>query len=166
MTDDDSRWQTLEGGYRTVYDPRPALQALELGEDRWDELWEELHHQGDVGTASYAAVSILARSARDDIHLYALVSTIEIERHRPGNPPLPDWLREEYREAWALLKTRALAELSECRDPLRLRTMMGVLALAAGCLRLGTVLAHSDESELQEIQSRFGPVVDSLSGWG
>jgi hypothetical protein len=40
------------GGYRTAFDPRPALQNLESNvrvKEAWQELWEGLHHQGDVG---------------------------------------------------------------------------------------------------------------------
>jgi len=57
---DDNRWEQLLGGYRTQFDPRAAFSKLESNiqcEDAWDELWEGLHHQGDVGEASYAAVA-------------------------------------------------------------------------------------------------------------
>ncbi|MEG0881483.1 MAG: hypothetical protein RSH52_09485, partial [Janthinobacterium sp.] len=53
---DDPLWTTLEGGYRMPYDVAKALKAMQAGDDVWHELWEELHHQGDVGVASYAAV--------------------------------------------------------------------------------------------------------------
>ena len=56
---DEDLWSNLTGGYRTPFDPRPLLAELEIGQDphtTWDKLWEELHHQGDVGDASYAAV--------------------------------------------------------------------------------------------------------------
>jgi hypothetical protein len=75
----DLRWRQLEGGYRVHYDPRPALARLEQGADAsqaWSESWQELHHQGDVGTASYAAVPHLLRvhGTRDvaDWNTYAM----------------------------------------------------------------------------------------------
>ena len=55
----DEFWDHLTGGYKTRFDPRSHFARLEAGEDVeniWHELWEELHHQGDIGTASYAAV--------------------------------------------------------------------------------------------------------------
>jgi len=61
---DDKRWNNLMGGYKTPFDPRPSLQKLESHQDTasaWEELWEELHHQGDVGDASYAAIPELVR---------------------------------------------------------------------------------------------------------
>lgn len=63
----DKRWSDLKGGYRMKFDPRPFLSSIETDEDTdaaWHELWEELHHQGDVGDASYAAVPHLVRIPR------------------------------------------------------------------------------------------------------
>ena len=64
---DDNRWNNLTGGYRIQFDPRPLLAKLESGRDtatNWHELWDELHHQGDVGEASYASVPHLVRIHR------------------------------------------------------------------------------------------------------
>ena len=60
---DDKRWEGLKGGYKVLYDPRPALRELESGspvEPIWKELWEDLHHQGDIGEASYCSVTDIA----------------------------------------------------------------------------------------------------------
>ena len=66
----------------------------------WEELWEELHHQGDVGDASYAAVPELVRIHRNggavDWNLYAIMAIIELARTEPQNPEVPDWLSEDY----------------------------------------------------------------------
>jgi len=97
---EDHRWEKLWGGYRTVFDPRPALQNLESNvhtKDAWHELWEGLHHQGDVGEASYAAVPHIVRVHRkqgqDDWNTYALVAVIELARGKGTNPDVPSWLR-------------------------------------------------------------------------
>jgi hypothetical protein len=42
----DPIWRELEGGYRMPYDASKALAQMEGGESVWEELWEELHHQG------------------------------------------------------------------------------------------------------------------------
>ena len=137
----DPRWQQLQGGYRTPIDVT-ALQRLETGdEDAWDELWDELHHQGDVGEASYAAVPHLVRIAAAlparDRNFYGLVSTIEIERHRVTNPPLPDWLRDDYDAAIDELLRLALADLAHEADALTIQSILGAVALARGVLELG-----------------------------
>ena len=84
---DDSRWKTYKGGYGVKYDASIPLRRLFEGGARqkiWNELWEELHHQGDVGTASYAAVPHLLEFARVskklDWNVFGLIATIELAR--------------------------------------------------------------------------------------
>src|SRR4051812_37118099 len=99
----DDRWSTLKGGYRIPFDPRPLLKRLEVESDTkvvWEELWRELHHQGDVGEASYAAVPHLVRiyrqRKRTDWNTYAMVTVIELAREEGSNPPVPEWLSQDY----------------------------------------------------------------------
>ena len=59
MNGGDRYWGELQGGYQVPYDPRPALAKLKRNvrdESAWKELWQELYHQGDIGSASYAAI--------------------------------------------------------------------------------------------------------------
>lgn len=154
LTLDDPIWPTLQGGYRMDYDATPALRELEAGEDSWHELWEELHHQGDVGVASYAAVPQLVRIAAaatergEDV--YALCALIELERHRKHNPPLPDWLRDSYRSAWVQLAQLAARELQDAPEASMLNALFAVLAMARGELRLGALLLQMDSSEVDD----------------
>lgn len=106
----DPKWTSLAGGYGDLYDPRPALSKIAAGvavSSVWEELWNELHHQGDVGEASYAAVTALVEIYSDgrplDWNLFALCATIEVERHRRRNPLLPEWLHDDYATAWQKL---------------------------------------------------------------
>src|ERR1700733_9584133 len=110
---DDNRWNNLTGGYRTKCDPRPLLAQLESEQNKetaWNELWEELHHQGDVGEASYASVPHLVRIHRAngavDWNPYAIVAIIELARGKGDNPQVPTWLEEDYLPA-----IRELAEI-------------------------------------------------------
>jgi hypothetical protein len=155
---DDPRWKQLKGGYRDLYDPTSALIRLENGEPVekiWQELWNELHHQGDVGEASYAAVPHLVRIQKEKGSLgwnfYLLVATIELERHEPRNPPMPDWLQNSYDTAWKDLLFLALQDVQQSNEPLTVRTALGAIALAKGFPFLGRLLAHHKESELEEI---------------
>ena len=82
----------LFSAYREEYDPFPALDLLKT--DRataLDELYENLHHQGDVDTASYAAIPALVNAGELD-----LVCIIEICRYYEGNPVIPEYLIAEY----------------------------------------------------------------------
>ena len=145
---EDPRWRTLHGGYRVPYDASLPLARLERGEDVWSELWDELHHQGDVGEASYAAVPHLVRIASvrpgRDRNLYALASVIEVERHRRRNPPLPSWLSAAYADAWTQLLGLALEDVRGVADPDTLHAILGVIALARGQLKLGAWIEDGD----------------------
>ena len=85
---DDKRWKEFEGGYRIKYDASIPLLKLQNGTDSpeeiWSEFWDELHHQGDVGAASYAAIVRVARIIRDrkifDYNPFGLAVTIDLAR--------------------------------------------------------------------------------------
>jgi hypothetical protein len=160
---EDPKWRSLDGGYRRPYDASAALRRLQRGEEQgliWFELWNELHHQGDVGEASYAAVPILVsvQDARRDLdwNFYALIATIEIERYRHHNPPIPDWLRDDYKSAWKDLQTVALRDYELPHDPVTARAILGVLALCKGLRIIGAAVSHFDESEIAEF---FGGLI-------
>ena len=153
----DPKWPSLAGGYGVPYDPRPALSKLASNVDvasAWDELWNNLHHQGDVGEASYAAVTALLDLYNDSVtdwKLFALTATIEVERHRKNNPRLPEWLRDDYRVAWRKVEQLALSALQTPTDSETLQSSLAVIAIARGNLKLGALIINLDSSELDEI---------------
>lgn len=158
----DPKWSTLAGGYRVPYDPRPALSKLAANVEvatAWEELWNNLHHQADVGEASYATVPALvdlySTDNVPDWNLFALTATIEVERHRKGNPPLPEWLRDDYQVAWRKLEELALTTLSKNTNSETLQALMAVLAIARGNLKLGALIIEIDSSELDEILEQY-----------
>jgi hypothetical protein len=157
ISDNDPRWATLEGGYRVPYDPRPAVERLRTQPDdarAWEDLWENLHHQGDLGVASYAAVVALARLRESTLlpsgQLFGLVSTIEVERHRRTNPPVPDWLMTDYTGAWRILLDCALREVKSSTDPHVLQSALAVVGLAKGLIAVGALLWYHDRTTLRE----------------
>jgi hypothetical protein len=100
---DDTRWQSYRGGYRVPYDASAGLQRLLADgpdEELWEEFWTELHHQGDVDQASYAAVpwlvEFIRRSPRIDWNALALIATIELERDQHRNPMVAKELAADY----------------------------------------------------------------------
>ena len=155
---DDTRWMTLKGGYHISYDPRPALLRLEEEESvavAWEELWNELHHQGDIDNASYAAVPHLVRiygaKSKIDWNFYGMVSTIEIERHRKKNPSLPDWLAEDYFHAWNELVKLALRDFPKVQADIDVKNILGALAVAKKQLKLSALISNFDDVEIGEI---------------
>lgn len=151
---EDDKWKELQGGYRCRYDASVPLRSLQSGIDVWDELWNELHHQGDVGLASYAAIPHLVRiasgAAHRDWNFYGLVATIEVERHRKENPALPSWLEADYHDALTRAAGLGLNDMAAAQDSSTTQAILSILALAKGELRLGAMLAGLDGSELAE----------------
>lgn len=153
----DDRWSGLLGGCRLAYDPRPALKAIADDQDAeaaWSELWEELHHQGDVDVASYAAVPWIARAAAAKAggwNAYALAVTIEQSRVHDRNPPIPEWLSADYAEAWETLFAAALDVLRVADDSLTVGNALAVVALRKGLPVLARLAGEFDENERQKI---------------
>jgi hypothetical protein len=155
---DDQRWPSLDGGYRIPYDASAPLREMERADNLqpiWDELWNELHHQGDVGLASYAAIPQLVRIARArnlaDWNLYAIASTIESARHEGQNPALPEWLESSYSAAWQDLQSMALDHLRSQTDEVTTRSILAVVAIARGLSKLGRLLSEFHASEIEEV---------------
>ncbi|MBQ9350398.1 MULTISPECIES: hypothetical protein [unclassified Phyllobacterium] len=150
----DERWYTLRSGYRDLYNPSDALQALEQGDFTlaWDELWENLHHHGDVDTAAYAAVPEIVRIAWQlklrDWNAFALVATIEAARlNNDRNPPIPEWLMDAYERAWVDMATLALHIYPKAEDPALVTSLLSVLAFAKGNRTIGTFAMDLTEDE-------------------
>ncbi len=162
MTDEE-QWVDLCGGYRTPYDPRGAVAKLRDGDAKaaWDELWQELYHQGDVGEASYAAVPLLADAhearAVSDWNTYAIAATIEEARQNPDNPSLPVWLADDYEAAWRKLQRLAAKELPAATDAELIDSIIAVLAFGKGRTSLGRMALLGDD-ERKELLDQ--------SGWG
>jgi hypothetical protein len=160
---DDPRWAGLHGGYRTPYDPRPALLSLQQGrsvEAAWKELWNELHHQGDVGEASYAAIPHLVRIHAErrepDWNTYALIATIEDVRTNAGNPEMPTWLQNSYDEALRQLVELGLDDLREAKRPELVNSIIAVLAIKKGQRLLGRLAIAFTDDERREILAKAG----------
>ena len=134
---DDPRWLSMLGGYRVPFDPRPWLALLKSGENRkavWDALWENLHHQGDVGEASYATVPHLVRIYRQlqvfDWNAYGIVGIVELCRGERQNPALPSFMQADYCQAIQELAEYGIGQLPSVNDPEDVRAILSIVALS------------------------------------
>jgi len=159
---DDPRWTELAGGNGVPYDPRPAFERLKLDTDPdsvWQELWENLQHDGSVGEASYAAIPQLVKIVQDRPErpwsFFLLAGTIELDRESADNPVLPEWLEESYSSAWEKLFEIARDELAGAADPLTLRCLLATIAIAKGDSLRGRVLMDHDDDELEEMLGEY-----------
>jgi hypothetical protein len=161
---DDSRWETLKAGYRIPVDLRPLLARLESGEDpasAWQEVWEELYHQGDVGEGSFIAIPHLVRIHRQrgiaDWNTYAIAATVELVRGKGGNPDVPPWARESYDHALRELGKLGLKELPDARERETVQAILALLAIVHGARTYGRILSEFTEDEVLELEkAAFG----------
>jgi hypothetical protein len=157
---EDVRWLNMTGGYRSPLDPRPLLKRLETDSDTtgvWHELWDELHHQGDVGDASFASVPFLVESYRQrgvlDWNTYAIVAIIELARKEGKNPDVPRWIADDYFEAIGKLAAIGTTEVLRAEADEDVRAMLSIIAIAKGLRIHGKLLVNYSEDELLDIAS-------------
>jgi len=142
-------------------DPRPLLRRLEAEHDTarvWQELWEELHHQGDVGDASFAAVPFLVRIYQErgviDWNTYAIVAIIELARTEGKNPDVPEWIAEDYFQAIRKLAEIGTKEVMQAEAADQVCAILSVVAIEKGLRTHGKFLLNYSEAEMIDIESR------------
>lgn len=144
------------------FDPRALLKRLESDGDTkeaWQELWEELHHQGDVGEASYAAVPFLVQNYRKRRVLhwntYAIVAVIELARTDGKNPDVPQWIADDYFQAIGSLAEIGITEVQMAETAEDVRAILSVVAIEKGLRMHGKFLVNYSEDELTDIESKI-----------
>lgn len=158
ITPEDARWSNMTGGYKMPFDPRPLLKRLETDSDTtevWHELWDELHHQGDIGEASFAAVPFLVRSYRNrgvlDWNTYAIVAIIELARKEGNNPDVPQWIENDYFQAIRELAEIGATEVLQAETAEDVRAILSIIAIEKGLRIHGELLLKYADDELRDI---------------
>ncbi len=138
---DSSRWSELRHAYGPAGDVPGLLRQLEqlpsTGEEEpWFSLWSALAHQGDVYTASFAAVPHVVRTlagapARAGTDYFLFPAWVEICR-RKKNVEVPSDLAQPYFEALAQLPALVAAAASREWDSDFLRSALCAIAAAKG----------------------------------
>jgi len=154
---DNPKWTELKNAYGDFYNPVKILKKLETSnnhEKLWKELWDNLHHQGDINDASFACVTYLIqiqnKNHKFDWNFYSLVAAIEIERRRKNNPEIPGWLIVDYFEALKKLFEIGYQDLIESDDTLMIRSILSVFALLKSDHKFATLLLNIEESEIED----------------
>ena len=158
---EDARWLSMTGGYRMPLDPRPLLRRLQTEHDTatvWRALWEALHHQGDVGDASYAAIPFLVRIYQErgviDWNTYAIVAIIELARTAGKNPDVPEWIAEDYFQAIRKLAEIGTTEVMQAEAADDVCAILSVVAIEKGLRTHAGFLVKYSEAEMIDIESR------------
>ena len=165
MTLDDNIWKELKGGYKILYDASVPLRQLEKATDKkeieriLDELWNELHHQGDVGEASYLAVPQLVRIAKSkglfDWKIYGLCAVIEQQRHVGKNPLIPTEYMDYYKNGLTELNQFVISNLNEPHNDSDLRVILSTIATCKGQARLGKAIIDMSDDVLDEFLEQY-----------
>jgi len=161
----DRAWGLLEGGYRIPYDASKPLRKLKDAanqkdrQDIFDELWENLHHQGNVGVASYLAVpgliDICIASKSLDWNFIGLCVTIENCRINGQNPELPNQYDDLYFSSLTKFEKYLLGNLKNINDRTGFRLTLSLLATVNGQPQLGKAIEILDEGTVDEFLSQW-----------
>lgn len=165
MNLDNNIWSTLEGGYKITYDASIPLRQLQSTSDQtiietvFAELWGNLHHQGDVGLASYLSLPHIVSTCIDkkslDWNYVGLCVVIEHCRLSGHNPELPREYKTEYIDALKKLEQYLLSNFKSITDPDTLRLTLALFATANGQANLGRAIENLDEDVIQEFLEQF-----------
>lgn len=139
---DSPRWSELNHAYGPAFDIPPLLRQLDDlpesngREEPWFTLWSALAHQGDVYSASFAAVPhVVAALARTPLKAsfvyFQFPAWVEICRHRNGTT-VPEDLQQAYSEALTKLPALVAASSSLEWDTGFLMCALSAIAAAKG----------------------------------
>src|SRR4030095_1965860 len=119
----------------------------------------ELHHQGDVGLASYFAlpqlVEICINKNSLDWNFVGLCVLIEHCRQTDGNPELPNEFKDEYFDALKKLEGYFLTNFENIKDPTTLRLTLALFATVNGQVDLGKAIQNLDEDMVKDFLEQF-----------
>ena len=139
---DNPRWAELQHAYGSASDTPSLLRELQpvpdaIGESEpWFTLWSSLAHQGDVYSASFAAVphvvSVIASHPEKVSSTYfQFPAWVEICRQRQGTP-VPAELEQAYFAALSQLPALAAAVASRPWDGDMVACVLAAIAAVKG----------------------------------
>ena len=150
------RWKELSQAYGSAENIpgllaqlRTAAPKKDYRSEPWFSLWSSLCHQGDIYTASYAAVPHFVAlgperpiSERTDFLL--IVAKIEAMRHAKRAPRMPADLKRSYEDAVRAGVPLAMSCMERDWPEDDYRVVLGALAIFRGHIALGNMLLDFD----------------------
>ena len=172
------RWKELSHAYGSAQDIPGLLLQLKTAPPKkdyrsepWFSLWSALCHQGDVYTASYAAVPhIVALASKKPVSErtdFLLISAkIEAMRHTKKAPKVPADLKRPYEDALQEAATLAMSCMERDWPEEDLRVVLAALAIFRGHVALGNMLLDFDgDCQCPSCNTVFPPLgYDILEG--
>lgn len=162
---DNEIWGKLSGGYKIHYNASVPLKQLWLTDDSklieniFLDLWDNLHHQGDVGFASYLAlpqlVNLCINKKSFDWNYIGLCLIIEQCRETEGNPSLPKDFEYEYFDSLEKLEQYLLFNFKKINNPTSIRLTLALFATINKQRKLGKAILNLDEDVLEDFLEQF-----------
>jgi hypothetical protein len=154
-------WCALRDAYGTAENIPALLSAVEVDpspksaydEDPWFSLWSALSHQGDVYSASFAAVPHLLRIAKAAPWPFAwdligLPVSIEVARIRNGIQISPN-LEDDYRSSLKQIPCIVFQNVESAWDHVFTQTATAALALCQGHVDLAEAIMELGPSTVK-----------------
>jgi len=155
------QWDDLRHAYGAAGDIPPLLRRLtsfptsQGRAEPWHSLWSALCHQGDVYSASFAAVphivEILSTAPhRAGFDFFLLPTAVEIARAEKG-VVIADQLNAAYSQALSKLPALATAVLQPTCDRNLCQSALAACAVVAGQTELARLLVDLDSDDIGEV---------------
>lgn len=161
---DDPRWSELQHAYGDAADVPALLCALiastgqrgSYRDEPWFSLWSCLCHQGDVYTASYAAVPHIVQIASEarapvDFSFFQLPSAVEVARLAGRGPGIPEELASDYYRAITQLVDVVSLHRHEAWDQAMLLSAAAAQAISKGHVDVAEALLNLDADWIGKI---------------
>ncbi|WP_168076088.1 hypothetical protein [Caulobacter sp. SSI4214] len=161
----DDRWSGLVHAYGAASNVPMLLRRLEenprqmaANDEPWFTLWSSLCHQGDVYSASYAAVPHIVRIALSapgpvDFSFFLLPASVDVARLKGPGPEIPEFLRQAYDDAIQGLADCAAAHLSEAWGEDLAIAATAAVAVSKGHHQLAEAVMNLDHDWIAKINN-------------
>lgn len=162
---DSHRWTELKHAYGTAGDIPALLRQLgelpssENDAEPWFTLWSALAHQGDVYSASFAAVphvvhALASEPSRADQSYFQFPAWVEICRAK-NQVDIPEDLRAAYFGSLAQLPALVAAASNRCWEPDFLASTLAAVAAAKGQPAVAEAVLELTPEVAQEFMEWF-----------
>ena len=161
---EDHRWGELQHAYGRAVNVPGLLRELRSAtspkngyqEEPWYSLWSSLCHQGDVYTASYAAVPHIVEIAAKtrtpiDSSFFQLPVAIEVARRTGRGPEISTECADDYHRALASLGEVVSLHRNDAWDQSMLLSAMAAQAVAKGHVDVAEAMLNLDSDVIAKI---------------
>ena len=163
---DNHTWNDLDHAYGSASDVPDLLRQLRAHpyrtqnykDEPWFSLWSSLCHQGDVYTASYAAVPHIidiccTATGPIDFGFFQLPGCIESARATGRGPDIPETISADYKSAFRRLPECIERHYSHEWDDAMAQSVAVALLAAKGRLKVAEAISEMDSDVMEKLIS-------------